>query len=241
MPRTVGARSAVMARPAGKGAGPAATKPESAGPRPCVGPIRGGVSRAGIEERAQWAHKMLDGGIYPVAFSQLRGLQAVNPGYPGVSLDESEALLRMGQLDGARAAVETQVRISACLASLPGAAVDAYCREEFPPADVAVCRPTMERIGAAAELQAAIVHLELANRMHPDERSLVALAALSRIYATTERGGEGAGTGERLSTDEAGSGSGAGSGVRGLPVPASEAAERRSRRREQRLRRNSSP
>ena len=137
-----------------------------------------------------WAHKLLDQKLYTVALPQLRGLEAVNPGFPGVALNESEALLEMGQLNGARGAADAQVRISACLAGLPGGAIDAYCREEFSPGDAAGCRQVMARVQAAAELQAARVHLEMANVIDPNDRLAAARAELTKGEAAASARGK---------------------------------------------------
>lgn len=134
----------------------------------CVGPMAPGTSRSGLEDRSRWAHKLLDQKLYDVALPELKSIAQMDPGYPGVNLDESEALLHLRRPDDAREAVDAQIGVSECLAKLPGAALDAYCSAQFSPASAAACRPELTRIRQAAQLQAAMVHLELGHRVGAD-------------------------------------------------------------------------
>ncbi len=99
---------------------------------------------------------------------ELRSVARLDPGYPGINLDQSDALLQLKRPEDAREAVDAQLGISECLAKLPGPALDAYCGAEFSASTVGGCRPQLAHIRQAAELQAALVHLELGHRAAPE-------------------------------------------------------------------------
>lgn len=137
----------------------------------CVSGMTPGTRRATVEERSRWAHNLLDQKLYEAALPELQDVARIDPAYPGINLDQSQALLQMKRPDEARSAIDNQINISDCLSRLPAAALDAYCSSEFSPSTVSNCRPQLAHIREAAELQAALVHLELGHRAAPDGSS----------------------------------------------------------------------
>ncbi len=164
--KITGGRTADRGGAAGVGALGNQSAPVSAGA--CVGSPSGGSTPSAVQERAHWAHNLLDQKLYEAALPELREVARLDPGFPGVNLDESDALLQMKRPEDAREAVDTQLGISECLAKLPSPALDAYCSAEFSPSTVGGCRAQLAHVRQAAELQAALVHLELGHRAGPD-------------------------------------------------------------------------
>ncbi len=147
-------------------------------PGSCVASPAGGSLRSSLSQRSLWAHRLLDGKMYAAALPELKAIAQADPGFPGVYLDESDALLHLKRPEDARDAVDTQMGISECMANLPTPAMDKYCTAEFSVAAAATCRPELARIREAAQLQAAMVHLELGHRFAPE--SAAASADLSK-------------------------------------------------------------
>ncbi len=152
----------------------------------CVAGPSAGSSRANLQERSRWAHNLLDQKLYEAALPELRAVAQLDPGFPGINLDQSDALLQLKRPQDARDVVDTQIGISECLAKLPGPALDAYCRAEFSPSTVGGCRPQLAHIRQAAELQAALIHLELGHQAAPDANATEAAAPEMRT-APAER------------------------------------------------------
>lgn len=142
----------------------------------CVSPMAPGIARSALEERSRWAHRLLSQKLYDAALPELKSVAQMDPGYPGINLDQSEALLHLHRPDDARDAIDSQINVSECLAKLPSAALDSYCNAEFSPAAAGACRPELARIRQAAQLQAAMVHLELGHRIAPDAGTEPAVA-----------------------------------------------------------------
>lgn len=126
------------------------------------------------------AHNLQDQQLFGAALQQLHAIAMADPGFPGVHLDESDALLHMKLPERAREAVDAQIKISECLAALPSASLEAYCRTEFSSSAASACRPQLAHIRQAAELQDALVHLELGHRMDADDGTASALEQLQR-------------------------------------------------------------
>lgn len=134
----------------------------------CVTPMRSGVSRASLEERAHWARNLMDQKLYEAALPELRGIARMDPGFPGIQLQVSEALMNLKRPEDAREAIDNQITVSECLARLPGASLDSYCSQQFSASSGAGCREQLGHIREAAQLQAALVHLELGHRVAPE-------------------------------------------------------------------------
>lgn len=144
----------------------------------CVASPGPGVSRSGLEERSHWAHTLLEEKLYASALPELRTIAHLDPGYPAIQLDESDALLNLKEPDEARQAVDEQINIAECLAKLPSAALDTYCATQYGNAALGACRPQLEHIRQAAQLQAALVHLELGHRIAATGGTAAAVAEL---------------------------------------------------------------
>ena len=159
------------------------TPSSSGSPSSCVAPIAAGVTRASLEERSRWAHNLLEQRLYEAALPELREIARLDPGYPGIKLDESDALLNLKRPEDSREAIDAQIGVSECLAKLPSAMLDTYCSAQFSIASVAGCRAQLTHIRQAAELQAALVHLELGHRVQPDPDAAASIADLSEGHA----------------------------------------------------------
>jgi hypothetical protein len=146
--------------------GSAETQPSLAPASACVGPMRGGVSRISLDERSHWARNLMDQKLYEAALPELRDIAKADPGFPGIQLQVSEALMNLKRPEDAREAIDTQIATSECLAKLPSASLDTYCSQQF--ASSGGCREQLGHIREAAQLQAALVHLELGHRMAPE-------------------------------------------------------------------------
>lgn len=155
----------------------------------CVAEMAAGTSRSALEERSRWARNLLNEGLYGSALPELREIARLDPGFPGVKLDESDALLHLKRPDDAREAVDAQIATSECLARLSMPALDAYCGVQFPAANVGSCRPQLAHIRQQAELQAAMVHLELGHQVEPEGGASASLAELTRDDATPAHNG----------------------------------------------------
>ena len=137
-------------------------------PGSCTGAALPGIARSSLTQRSMWAHRLLDQRLYAAALPELKSIAEADPGFPGVYLDESDALLHLKRPEDAREAVDAQMGISECLAKLPRPALDSYCAAEFSVAAGATCRPELARIRQAAQVQAAMVHLDLGHRFESD-------------------------------------------------------------------------
>ena len=175
----------VAARRAADGTGLAAAVPVSAASatRSCMPPMGAGASRVALEERTFVAHNLMDQQMYGAALQQLQAVAQADPGFPGIHLDESDAWLHMKQPDRAREAIDAQIGISDCLAGLPTTALNAYCTTQFSASTAGACRPQLAHIRQAAELQAALVHLELGHRIDPDDGAAAAMKELQQSEA----------------------------------------------------------
>ena len=93
-------------------------------------------------------------------------------------MDESDALLHLKRPEDARDAIDAQIAMSQCLDRLPRAALAQYCRTQYalPASGGGECQQQMAHIRQAAELQAALVHLELGHSTQPDGSAAAALA-----------------------------------------------------------------
>lgn len=164
--RTVGSHPGTVG--SGAAAGVAQTQAQPITAASCVAPSTTGPTRSRLENRMRWAHGLLDQKMYEAALPELRAVAQMDPSYPGINLDQSDALLQLKRPEDARDAVDTQIGISNCLSKLPSNALDAYCSAEFSPSTVGGCRAQLSHIRQAAELQAALVHLELGHQAAPD-------------------------------------------------------------------------
>ena len=154
--------------------------PSQARAEACVAPMAAGVSRSGIEERSRWAHTLLDQQLYEVALPELQEIARLDPGYPGIKLDESQTLLQLKKPEEAREAVDAQIAVSECLAKQPRPVLEAYCSDQYPESTRAGCLPQLTHLREGAQLQAALVHLELGHRMAADGSAEAALAELTK-------------------------------------------------------------
>ena len=121
----------------------------------CVAPMTAETSRAALEERSRWAHRLLDQKLYEVALPEFQEIARLDPGFPGVNLDESEALLHLKRLDEAQVTADAQIGNSECLARLPSTSLESYCSAQYATSSTAGCRPQLAHLREAAQLQSA--------------------------------------------------------------------------------------
>jgi hypothetical protein len=140
-----------------------------------------------LNEKYRWAHSLLDQKLFDVALPELRDIGRTDPGYPGINLDISTALLGTKHAEEAKDAVNAQIAISDCLSKLAPIKVDAYCRTEYSQLSSESCRPRLGQIRQTAELQAAIVHLELGHGVDPDPGPAPATAAVAKVAPAPEQ------------------------------------------------------
>lgn len=127
----------------------------------CVRPPKSRVVRGALNEKYRWARTLVDQKLFDAALPELRDIAAVDPGFPGINLDISDALVQLKQPAQAKQAIDVQTGISDCLAKLPTEALDVYCKTEFALSANESCEPQLDRLRQAAQLQATLVKQEL--------------------------------------------------------------------------------
>lgn len=147
----------------------------------CVGPVDLRISRSSLNEKYRWAHTLVEQKLYDAALPDLRYVATADPGFPGINLDVSDALLQLKQPEEATAAINSQLATSECLAKLSPEDVDAYCKSELPQSTTEGCRSQLAYIGRAAQLQAALVHLELGHQTSPQTTASTADAPIPAV------------------------------------------------------------
>jgi len=150
---------------------PAPTQPalQPASPPPalasCVGPIDSQTPIATLIARHQWAHSLLLKNHPDAALTELRGIATLDPGYPAINLEISDALLKSKQIDESKDAIKLQLEISQCLSNLPPRDAQEYCKSEWVTAPQGGCVAELAAINQKANYQAGLVDAEL--RLNP--------------------------------------------------------------------------
>ena len=133
----------------------------------CIGPTGNAQSQiAALDTQHQYAHSLVEKNHYETALPALRNIAVRDPGYPGINLEISETLLKSRHVPEANDAVNVQLEISQCLAKLPDADAQAYCKSQG--IAEAGCSAELAKIETAATHQAGLVKVELAKSSAPN-------------------------------------------------------------------------
>jgi hypothetical protein len=147
----------------------------------CLGPANTSVPLANLTARHQHAHALLLRNQLDSAIPELRNIAAIDPGYPAINLEISDALLKSKHANESKDAIKTQLDISGCLADLAPAEVQTYCRSEWttPPAEG--CAGALAKIHQEAQYQAGLVDAELRHSAEPRPAAPMVAAAPVRV------------------------------------------------------------
>lgn len=145
------------------------TAPSSASPSlvSCTGPASSQVPIATLDSRHQWAHSLLVANHVDASLTELRNIATIDPGYPAINLEISEALLKSKHATDAKDAIKLQVEISQCLANLPPAGMQEYCKSEWVSEPQGGCASELARISRQAHDESVRVDAEVARAVEP--------------------------------------------------------------------------
>jgi hypothetical protein len=140
------------------------SEPASATPAlaSCVGPLNPQTPIASLAARHQWASSLLLRNHPDEALAELRNISSLDPGYPAINIDISDALLKSKRASEAKDAIKLQLEISECLSNLPPSDMLAYCKSEWVSLPQGGCVPGLDRINQKAHYEAGVVDTELA-------------------------------------------------------------------------------
>jgi hypothetical protein len=111
---------------------------------------------------------------FDTAVPALRDIAAADPGYPGINLDLSDALLQGDHPGEAKSANSSQIAISDCLIDLPDHVLQDYCAAEMVQPNQDSCRAQLTQMQRAAHFQAALIDMQLATNIRPTAPAEVA-------------------------------------------------------------------
>lgn len=136
-----------------------ASKPGTAPPAlaTCVGPMDPQASKASLDARHKWAESLLLKNHVDEAVTELRSIATLNPGYPAINFEISDALLKSKHPREARDAMKLQLEISECLATLPPADLQAYCNSEAEAIPEGGCAQALAKINQEAHYKAGLI------------------------------------------------------------------------------------
>ncbi len=127
----------------------------------CTGPASSQVPIATLVSRHQWAHSLLLANHVESSLTELRNIATLDPGYPAINLEISEALLKSKHSSDAKDAIKLQVEISECLANLPPSGMQEYCKAQWVSEPQGGCASELTRINHQAHYEAGRVDAEL--------------------------------------------------------------------------------
>jgi hypothetical protein len=133
----------------------------------CVGVANPQVPIANLEARHQWVTSLLASNHLEGAVNEMRSIATIDPGYPAINLDISDALLKSKHANDAKDAIQLQLEISECLSNLPQPDMLAYCKSEWVSVPEGGCIPELERINQKAHYQAGVIDTEIARTAEP--------------------------------------------------------------------------
>jgi hypothetical protein len=128
----------------------------------CAGPINSQVPIAGLDARHKWAHSLLQTNHVSGALTELRNIATLDPGYPAINLEISQALLKANRAGEAKDAIKLQIEISDCLANLPQRDTQNYCKSQWVSEPQSGCTPELLKINREAHYEAGLVDADLA-------------------------------------------------------------------------------
>jgi hypothetical protein len=157
---------------------PASSGPErassEAGTAKCLGSGGSLLPRELLDHRHVAAMAMVYQKHFDTAVPALRDIAAADPGYPGINLDLSDALLQGQHAVEAKSAISSQIALSDCLIELPDHVLQDYCATEMAQSDKESCRSQLTQMQRAAHFQAALIDMQLATNIRPATSAEVA-------------------------------------------------------------------
>jgi hypothetical protein len=156
----------------------------------CTGPSNSQVSLSNLVARHQWAHSLALANHFDSALTELRNIATLDPGYPAINLDISDALLKSKHASEAKDAINLQLEISECLANLPQQEMQDYCGAEWASEPRGGCAVELARINQQAHYEAGRVDAELSrnSQPHPAPEPSATTVAQQRARFTPSRG-----------------------------------------------------
>jgi len=133
----------------------------------CTGPASSQVPIASLVARHQWAHSLLMANHFDSALPELRNIATLDPGYPAINLEISDALLKSKHANEAKDAINLQLEISECLANLPQPEMQNYCGSEWVSEPKGGCSAELAKINQQAHYEAGRVDAELTRNSEP--------------------------------------------------------------------------
>jgi hypothetical protein len=146
-----------------------AAEPSNAPPAltTCVGPMDSQASIASLVAKHKWADALLLKDHVDAAVTELRNIATLDPGYPAINFDISDALLKSKRANEAKEAIKLQIEISGCLAKLPQSDVQAYCKSEWVSAPQGGCEQELAKISQKANYEAGLIDAGLNRPVEP--------------------------------------------------------------------------
>ncbi len=95
--------------------------------------------------------------------TELSNIETLDPGFPGINLEISDALLRAKHASEAKNAVNLQISVSDCLANLSPADQHSYCKSQWTSEPQAGCLAELARINQQAHYEAGLVDAGIRN------------------------------------------------------------------------------
>jgi hypothetical protein len=123
----------------------------------CIGPMDAQTSKASLLAKHKWADSLLLKGHTDAALTELRNIATLNPGYPAINLEISDALLKSKHSSEAKDAIKLQLEISECLSNLPPQDVQTYCESEWESVPQGGCVQELAKINQKAQYEAGLI------------------------------------------------------------------------------------
>lgn len=133
---------------------------------------------ATLDARHKWAHSLLQSNHVDGALTELRNIATLDPGYPGIHIEISDALLKAKRNTEAKDAIKLQMEISDCLAKLPQAEAQNYCKAEWVSEPLAGCTLELVKISQQAHYQAGLIDADVARNGATHGAPTVSVAAV---------------------------------------------------------------
>jgi hypothetical protein len=111
--------------------------------------------------------------------TEFRNISTLDPGYPAINLEISQALLKANRASEAKDAIKLQIEISDCLANLPQRDTLNYCKYQFATEPQSGCAPELLKINREAHYEAGLVDADLARSEASRVAALTAPAAIA--------------------------------------------------------------
>jgi len=129
----------------------------------CAGPIDSHVAIAALDARHKWARSLLQTNHVSSALNELRNISTLDPGYPAINLEISQALLKANRANEAKDAIKLQIEISDCLANLSQRDTQNYCKTQWASEPQSGCAPALLKINREAHYEDGLVDADIAH------------------------------------------------------------------------------